>query len=426
MKKRNYLFKSVIASLIAAPMLTMGVVASVNANNNWITPNTSITHLRQSASSNAPTYDISKCTVTVSTTSYTYDGKAKAPKVDVRDSYFVGTYIATEGTDYRLSYENNINAGTATVIVTGIGKYKGSKTLTFTIQKATDNVISDFNVVDNKPSATAKYGVAKFKYCSDSSFANNVLTEYPTTSGTYYVKAYVEDNQNYNGVESTNSLQLTVSPTDPVTPPIKDVSSLNVVINESNLVYSGSQITPTVTVSDSSSTLTLGTDYEVSYENNVNAGNAKIIIAGKGNYVGSKDVVFQIQKNNSNEITEFKIENNIPFAKAKFGNVQYKYWKENDATNFIKDYPTIEGTWFVQAYVEENNNYSGATSKQNLSFVVKPEDNKTESKNESATSIEQKNKILIICALVGVSIIVLLVASIITTKLIRYKKIDKK
>ena len=38
-----------------------------------------------------------------------------------------------EGTDYTVSYSNNINAGTATVIITGKGSYSGEKILTFTI-----------------------------------------------------------------------------------------------------------------------------------------------------------------------------------------------------------------------------------------------------------------------------------------------------
>lgn len=38
-----------------------------------------------------------------------------------------------EGTDYTVSYSNNINAGTATVTITGKGSYSGEKILTFTI-----------------------------------------------------------------------------------------------------------------------------------------------------------------------------------------------------------------------------------------------------------------------------------------------------
>ena len=38
------------------------------------------------------------------------------------------------GTDYKLSYSNNVNAGTATVTITGMGNYTGSRNVTFTIK----------------------------------------------------------------------------------------------------------------------------------------------------------------------------------------------------------------------------------------------------------------------------------------------------
>lgn len=44
----------------------------------------------------------------------------------------------TEGTDYELEYENNVDPGTATVTVKGIGKYKGyEQSFTYTIEHRT-------------------------------------------------------------------------------------------------------------------------------------------------------------------------------------------------------------------------------------------------------------------------------------------------
>ncbi|MCD8019852.1 MAG: leucine-rich repeat domain-containing protein [Clostridiales bacterium] len=67
--------------------------------------------------------------VTLASESYTYDGLAKEPEVTV--SY--GTNVLTKVTDYIVSYDNNVNAGTATVTVTGTGSYAGTVTKTFTI-----------------------------------------------------------------------------------------------------------------------------------------------------------------------------------------------------------------------------------------------------------------------------------------------------
>ena len=59
-------------------------------------------------------------------------------------------------------------------------------------------------------------------------------------------------------------------------------------------VYTGSAIEPAVTVKDGETTLTLGTDYEVAYSNNVNAGTATVTITGKGNYSGETAATFTI------------------------------------------------------------------------------------------------------------------------------------
>ena len=57
--------------------------------------------------------------ISLSQTSYVYDGTAKTPTVTIRD----GDTLLTNGKDYSVSYSNNINAGTATVTVTGMGEY---------------------------------------------------------------------------------------------------------------------------------------------------------------------------------------------------------------------------------------------------------------------------------------------------------------
>jgi hypothetical protein len=62
-----------------------------------------------------------------------YDGKAQKPKPIIRDAT-TGT-VLTEGVDYTLSYRNNTEAGTATVVVKGKGNYTGTTSATFRIVK---------------------------------------------------------------------------------------------------------------------------------------------------------------------------------------------------------------------------------------------------------------------------------------------------
>ncbi|MCH5316260.1 MAG: discoidin domain-containing protein [Eubacterium sp.] len=63
---------------------------------------------------------------------FVYDGNQHLPTVTVNN----GSETLVLGTDYTAAYTNNINAGEATVLLTGLGRYKGYKMLTFTIEKA--------------------------------------------------------------------------------------------------------------------------------------------------------------------------------------------------------------------------------------------------------------------------------------------------
>ena len=58
-----------------------------------------------------------------------YNGSQQTPKMTVT----LHTKVLTEGLDYTTTYQNNVNAGTATVTVTGEGIYSGSASALFTI-----------------------------------------------------------------------------------------------------------------------------------------------------------------------------------------------------------------------------------------------------------------------------------------------------
>lgn len=62
-----------------------------------------------------------------------------------------------------------------------------------------------------------------------------------------------------------------------------------------SVTYTGYRIKPDPTVTLGGKRLIAGTDYTLSYANNVNAGSdARIILAGIGDYAGSKTVYFEI------------------------------------------------------------------------------------------------------------------------------------
>lgn len=75
--------------------------------------------------------DVSKSTVS-GVKAKTYKGKAltQSPTVKLNGVNLI------KGTDYTLSYKNNKKVGTATMTITGMGKYTGTKNVTFKINKA--------------------------------------------------------------------------------------------------------------------------------------------------------------------------------------------------------------------------------------------------------------------------------------------------
>ena len=60
--------------------------------------------------------------------------------------------------------------------------------------------------------------------------------------------------------------------------------------------YTGKEIRPSVKVTDGNKTLKRGTDYTLSYSDNIKVGTARITITGKGDYTGTKRTSFHIVK----------------------------------------------------------------------------------------------------------------------------------
>ena len=74
--------------------------------------------------------EVTRATVT-GLQSYTYSGSAYKPSPTVK----LGITKLVPGQDYTLSYRNNVNAGTATVVITGRGAYGGTQTKSFEINR---------------------------------------------------------------------------------------------------------------------------------------------------------------------------------------------------------------------------------------------------------------------------------------------------
>jgi hypothetical protein len=140
---------------------------------------------------------VAASTLTIdSITAVTYTGSAHQPTIVVKD----GSTTLTLTSDYTVAYSNNINAGTATVTITGVGNYSGTKSATFTIQKATAPAISTW-----PSSATGiTYG---------QTLANATLNVTSDTNGTF---AWTLPAAIPTVAQSGNTFSVTYTPSDAV------------------------------------------------------------------------------------------------------------------------------------------------------------------------------------------------------------------
>ncbi|MCQ2495971.1 MAG: hypothetical protein MJ131_05205 [Lachnospiraceae bacterium] len=84
---------------------------------------------------------ITKCDISISKTSYNFTGSQCKPKVTVT---YKGKTLKS-GTDYTVSYSNNIYAGTATVTIKGKGKYSGTEKKKFSIKNKLTVTVNNFD-----------------------------------------------------------------------------------------------------------------------------------------------------------------------------------------------------------------------------------------------------------------------------------------
>ena len=225
-------------------------------------------------------HSLSNCTILLDTTTYTYDGTAKEPTVTVTDEE--GNVI--DSANYDVSYSNNINAGTATVIVTGKGNYSGTITKTFTINQTKINsaavtvATQTYTGKALTPAPTVKIDNTTLKKGTDYkvTYSNN------TNVGT--AKVTITGQGNYTGT-TTKTFKIDA----------KSTSKLTTKLSATSYVYNGKAKTPTVTVKDGTKTLKKGTDYTVTYKNNTKPGQATVIIKSKGNYSGTLTKIFTIK-----------------------------------------------------------------------------------------------------------------------------------
>jgi gliding motility-associated-like protein len=209
----------------------------------------------------------------------TYTGSGITPTVVVKD----GSTTLLEGTEYTVTYSSNTDVGTATVTITGIGNYTGTKTQTFVIVAKAASILT----LD---------AIANQTYTGSIITPTVVVKDGSTTlvAGTDYTVTY-SSNTNVGTamvtIRGIGNYTDTKTQTFVIVAKAASTLDLDAIANQT---YTGSTITPTVVVKDGSTTLVSGTDYTVTYSSNTNVGTATVTITGIGNYKGTKTQTFVI------------------------------------------------------------------------------------------------------------------------------------
>lgn len=216
-----------------------------------------------------------------------YLGMNLEPDVVVLD----GTKVLEKNTDYTLKYQNNINVGMATVTITGIGNYTGSITTNFIIapmpiSTTTVHDISDqlYTGKEITPEIIISFGAVKLIEGTDYTleYENNI------NKGTATIN--ITGTGNYSGTV-TKEFNI-VSTVDSQLQNISQATLSKI----SDKTYTGSSITPDITVSINGKTLKQNIDYKIFYSNNINIGTGIATVVGIGDYTGTIETSFNIVK----------------------------------------------------------------------------------------------------------------------------------
>ncbi len=206
-------------------------------------------------------------------------------------------YVLIEGTDYEVEYSDNIYPGEtpATVIVTGKGCYTGTLSKMFDIQA--DLALAVIAPIPAQPYTGEEVRPELTVTLGDRTLRENFdyRVEYTDNieRGTALATIYPIEGSLYSG---SNQASFVIS---------RDIAGADISISHSEYVYTGGAIRPEVIVVFEGKNLVLGTDFEVTYENNVNVGTATITVTGIGGYDGNVTLTFEIV---SRDITDARIE----------------------------------------------------------------------------------------------------------------------
>ena len=302
-------------------------------------------------------------TINLGSTSLVYNGTEQKPAVTVKD----GETTLVEGTNYTLTYANNVNVGTATVTATGIGNYTGTQTKEFSITQAdmtiTAPTAKEGLVYTTQPQALANAGTVEggelFYSLDNQTWAKTVPTGTDAKEYTVYYK--IEADANHKAVDPA---QFKVT--------IDQATLTSMSLAETNFIYNQQEREAQVVYVNAGTIVVPSTSYDVTGNKATNVGNYTAKITGKGNFKGEVTAQWSI------------VAANASLFELTLGTTEYIYdGTAKTPTVTVKDGSAVltEGTDYTLAYTANiaagtatvtatgKGNYTGTQTAQ---FTIKP------------------------------------------------------
>lgn len=221
------------------------------------------------------------------TPEYEYNGKSHEPEIESSES----APELEQGSDYEVTYENNINAGTATIKITGKDIFCGTVERSFKITPDENGMHVCYFAENNETylETTFKGKKVEPEVVIDGLVRGKDYTvTYVNNEKPGEARAELTGIGNYKGSET---LYFTIYGKLPAADPIADQT------------YTGNEITPDIVIPG----LKAGEDYYMYYEDNQYPGVATVTIYGTGYYKGTATIHFKIIKKTERFVSNVKL-----------------------------------------------------------------------------------------------------------------------
>ena len=348
---------------------------------------------------------LSECVASLEQDPVIYEGHPVEPNIIVK----FGEKTLKLNQDYTVTYVGNDGPGTAIAYINGKGTYNGLIILNFTIKKANAKT-KDLSKAKVTISGDAIHYEKRVEMPPVTvELDGKVLTKsvdfIVTFRGSVGAKTgtlVITGKGDYTGVIEKPVNVVYKDTTNTEQP--KDISGYTVGIGGDTFTYTGSEIKPKVQVSSETETLKEGTDYTVSYKNNIEVGTATAVVKGKGNYTGTLTITFKIVKKSQDDGNKDKI---------SVGKCDFIVMDDEETYNGTEHRPDVIVAWLENKLTEGkdytlsySNNVNAGTAKVTItgigkytgsvttSFEIKPASPEIKARNKTVDMGSGKQNIM--------------------------------